>query len=56
VGCNSHVHRSNTSILSVQLSLYQTSKNAGIFFVSYVFSSTELEKRTGQVLCGSEEV
>jgi hypothetical protein len=46
------VHGSNARNLSVDLSLSQTSKND----LSYVFSSTKLEKGTEQVLPGSKSV
>jgi hypothetical protein len=40
--------------ISVELSLSQASKSAMSFLLSYVFSSTKLEKRAEQVLPGSE--
>jgi hypothetical protein len=38
VGCNTHVHGSNVRNLSVELSLFQTSKNVMSFLLSHIFS------------------
>jgi hypothetical protein len=38
VGCNTHMHGSNTGNLCVQLSLSQTHKNTMCFLMSLMFS------------------
>jgi hypothetical protein len=55
MGCNTDIHGNNTRNLSVQLSLSQTSKNAMLFLLSFMFfSSTKLEnKKAVQVPPGS---
>jgi hypothetical protein len=42
------------AMLGISLSLSQASENAIFLIISYVFSSTKLEKRAEHVLPGSE--
>jgi hypothetical protein len=48
------VHESNARILSVELSLSQTSKRYEFLIISYVFSSTKSENKRARRFCPEE--